>query len=101
MTCETIFLSQDALIVNSIILIILSDSLHCTGPSTCVSLLFVLKALYVRSSCHGTAETNPTRNHKVADSVPGLVSRLRIWHCHKLWCRLQTRLGSLIAVAAV
>ena len=25
-----------------------------------------------RSSCHGTAETNPTRNHKVAGSIPGL-----------------------------
>ena len=24
-----------------------------------------------RSSCHGTAETNPTRNHEVAGSIPG------------------------------
>ena len=23
---------------------------------------------------------------------------LRIWHCHELWCRLQTRLRSGIAV---
>ena len=21
---------------------------------------------------------------------------LRIWHCHELWCRLQTQLGSLL-----
>ena len=25
-----------------------------------------------RSSCHGAAETNPTRNHEVAGSTPGL-----------------------------
>ena len=28
-----------------------------------------------------------------------LLSGLRIWHCHELWCGLQTRLGSLVAVA--
>ena len=28
-----------------------------------------------------------------------LLSGLRIWHCHELWCRLQTRLGSCVAVA--
>ena len=26
----------------------------------------------VRSSCLGTSETNPTRNHEVAGSIPGL-----------------------------
>ena len=25
-----------------------------------------------RNSRHGTAETNPTRNHEVAGSIPGL-----------------------------
>ena len=25
-----------------------------------------------RSSCHGAAEMNPTRNHEVAGSIPGL-----------------------------
>ena len=29
----------------------------------------------------------------------GSLSGLRIWHCHKLWCRSQTRLGSGITVA--
>ena len=29
------------------------------------------------------------------------LSGLRIWHCHELWCRLQTRLGSDVAVAVV
>ena len=28
---------------------------------------------WVRSSRHGTAEMNPTRNHEVAGSIPGLV----------------------------
>ena len=34
--------------------------------------------------------TNPTRNHEVAGSIPGLA---------QLWCRSQTRLRSRIAVA--
>ena len=25
-----------------------------------------------QGSCHGTVETNPTRNHKVSGSIPGL-----------------------------
>ena len=29
------------------------------------------------------------------------VSGLRIWRCHELWCRSQTRLGSDVAVAVV
>ena len=28
-------------------------------------------------------------------------SGLRIWRCHELWCRSQTRLGSCVAVALV
>ena len=28
--------------------------------------------LEVRSSCRGTVETNPTRNHEVAGSIPEL-----------------------------
>ena len=28
-----------------------------------------------------------------------LLSGLRIWHCHELWCRSQTLLGSHVAVA--
>ena len=30
-----------------------------------------------------------------------LLSGLRIWHCHVMWWRLQTRLGSGVAVAVV
>ena len=27
------------------------------------------------------------------------LSGLRIWHCRELWCKLQTRLESCVAVA--
>ena len=42
---------------------------------------------------------NLTRNQEVVGSIPGLAQCLRIWHCRELWCRLQTRLGSGVAVA--
>ena len=32
-------------------------------------------------------------------SIRGLTQWVIIWRCHELWCRLQTRLGSLTAVA--
>ena len=43
--------------------------------------------------------TNPTRNHEIAGSIPGLAQWLRIQHCCELWCRLQMWLGSHIALA--
>jgi len=43
--------------------------------------------------------TNPTRKHEVVGSVPALAQWLRIWCCCELWCRLQTQLGSGVAVA--
>ena len=46
--------------------------------------------------------TNLTRNHEVAGSVPALAQRVNdpaLRRCRELWCRLQTRLGSRIAVA--
>ena len=43
--------------------------------------------------------TNLTRNHEVWGSIPGLLSGLRIYCCHELWCRSQTCLGSRVAVA--
>ena len=32
---------------------------------------------------------------------PALLSGLKIWRCHELWCRSQTQLGSHVAVAVV
>ena len=43
--------------------------------------------------------TNLTRNPEVEGSIPGLAPWLRIRCCRELWCRLQTQLGSRIAVA--
>ena len=40
---------------------------------------------------------NLTRNHEVVGSIPVSLSGLRIWYCHKLWCRWQTWLGSDVA----
>ena len=42
--------------------------------------------------------TNPTRNHKVAGSVPALAQWVNIRRCRELWCRSQTWLGSRVAV---
>ena len=43
---------------------------------------------------------NLTRNHLQVKSLV-LLSGLRIWCCHELWCRLQMQLGSHVAVALV
>ena len=42
---------------------------------------------------------NPTRNHEVAGSVPALAQWVNNPVLPELWCRLQTRLGSHVAVA--
>ena len=45
--------------------------------------------------------TNLTRIHEDAGLILGSHSGLRIQHCCELWCRLQTWLGSRVAVALV
>ena len=40
-------------------------------------------------------ETNPTGNHEVVGSIPGLIRRVKD---HLPWCRSQTRLRSGLAV---
>ena len=44
---------------------------------------------------------NLTSNYEDMGSISGLTQRVRIWHCHKLWCRSQRQLGSCVAVAVV
>ena len=61
----------------------------------------LIKHLSNRRSRHGTAETNLTRNHEVAGSIPVLSKWVEIWHCCQLQCRLQMQLGSGFAVAVV
>ena len=39
--------------------------------------------------------TNLTSIHEDTSSIPGLVSGLKIWCCHELWCRSQTQLRSV------
>ena len=75
----------------------------CYTPETNITFYIkympILKKVYSESSHRGTAEVNTTRNHEVPGSIPGLLSGLRIQCCRELWCRLQTQLGSGMAVA--
>ena len=73
-------------------------------PRYVTQLLWVLISLSKpkeRSSCRDSVEMNLTSIHEDTDSVPGLTQWLGIQCCHELWYRLQTRLGSGVAVAEI
>ena len=89
------------------------DSIPGPGTSICGGCSHKIKAnnpikkwakdLNRWSSSRGAAEMNPTRNHEVVSSIPGLTQLLTIPRCHccELWYWSQTRLRCCVAVAVV
>ena len=58
----------------------------------------------LKSTCVGVPTVAPQKGirlgtMKLQVQSLALLSGSRIWCCHELWCRLQMRLGSRIAVA--
>ena len=73
-----------------------SSEILCPCAHLSLSLFFFL--IVVGSFCCDSAVANLTRIHEDAGSIPGLSipGGLRIQHFRELWCRLQTRLGSVL-----
>ena len=61
----------------------------------CSFLFFLAGTVQIRSSCHGSAEMNPTGIREDAGSVPDLAQWVG---CCELWCRTKMQLGSRVAV---
>ena len=59
----------------------------------------VVKITDMGSYRHGSVEINQLGTMRLWVRSLALLTRLRIWHCHELWCRSQTRLRSGVAVA--
>ena len=74
--------------------------LNKINPISVIVKKILINSIIFRSSHHGAAETNPTRNDEVVGLIPGLPQWVRDPACG-LWCRSQTRLGSDVAVAVV
>ena len=59
------------------------------------------KILYLRVPVMAQWLTNPSRNHEVVGSIPGLAQWVKDLALHELWYRSQMQLGSCVAVALV
>ena len=60
-----------------------------------------LKNISLGSSRRGSVVNEPSSIHENVGSIPGLTQRVKDRCCCELWYRLQTWLGSCIAVAVV
>ena len=71
------------------------------GKKPCCVLQGWLTGLVIckRSSHCGTLEMNPTSNHVISGSIPGLAQWLKIRYCNELWCMSQMWLKSSVGVA--
>ena len=76
-----------------------TTSQGCVHITPSLSPKNILIRAYHGSSRRGAAEMNPTRNHEVMGSIPGLAQWVRDLALRELCYSLQTPLGSCIAVA--
>ena len=78
-----------------------AGSVPSQGTSRTTFTTLSIKYLLHWSSHHGAVETIQLGAMRLWVQSLALLSGLRIWHCHELWCRSQTQLIFGIAVAVV